>query len=258
MVLPMARWLMEHDRPTEAAADSAIRQTLGDLQQAHPRLVTLTGQSRPVYWPLAVHLVLRVCLQKGMGEAVGQEAVGGEVAALAGAFEPTPLSRETVALVLWEALCAMEASSLIDDAAMKRSAEQRVEQVLSQSSPTGALHVQQADDQLDHWTYRELSGLHALANLALHAHCETWWQAARRVAMFHLEHTQPDYTTYEPWAVHAFLHWPETMVFADQQLHDTETNLHLGGERVGLLPALLLADAVAALRDPAFGSMREA
>ncbi len=70
---------------------------------------------------------------------------------------------------------------------------------------------------------------------------------ARRAARYHVEHTQPDYTTYQPWALSAFACWPETAVFAEQQLHDVTSHLSIERGPGALVPGLLLADAWATL-----------
>jgi len=111
----------------------------------------------------------------------------------------------------------------------------------------GALQSQDRDQAPDHWTYRELTGLHALhalADLTGNAH---WAQRVACAARFHQANTQPDYTTYQPWALAAFLATPETVPFAEQQLHDVETHLNVAGGPGAVVPALLLADALATL-----------
>lgn len=244
IALPAARTLLTG----EALAETTV--TLQTLAQSAGRWVTLTGQHRPVYDPLAAHLVMRAM-------AIGNQpaAARDHLTTLSARLKPEPPRRETVALVLWQALCRMEAGDRLNDSAAVDEAVRCVERVLADSpsaTPDKApapLHAQRTDDQLDHWTYRELSGLHALANLALHADRADWWAAVDRIVDFHMEHTQPDYTTYEPWAVHAFLRRAATRVFAEQQLHDTQTNLHITGPDAALLPALLLADAAQAMGD---------
>src|SRR5690606_33037121 len=94
----------------------------------------------------------------------------------------------------------------------------------------------------DTWTYRELTGLHALANLALLRRNTAWARRVKEIAGYHLEHTQPDFTTYEPWALFAFGWTPATSDFAQQQLHDVQTHLASGGVDL-TAAALLLADA---------------
>ena len=256
--LPLARGRIEAgDLAPDAAAllDAAQR-----LAQGPARLTTLTGQSRPVYFPLAAHLLIVSLPSRDRQDAIFTrdqcEALDTHLDALSAALSPAAFTRQTIALVLWQALVNLEIGAWRDERDRIDQSVARIEEV-ARAAPAGEqgpLHAQTGDDQLDHWTYRELSGLHALTNAALHCRRDDWWTLAQRVAHFHLEHTQPDYTTYEPWAVHAFLRWPDTMVLADQQLHDTETNLHLGGETVALLPGLLLADATRALNEPRFGA----
>ena len=123
-----------------------------------------------------------------------------------------------------------------------------IDQLLAESD--GPLHLQTADDAPDHWTYRELVGLHAL-----HALVEltdqrddlptqpVWRKRVIEITNYHQYHTQPDYTTYQPWGLAAFLSNPDTVMFAEQQLHDTQSHLQIEGGVGALLPALLLADA---------------
>ncbi|MEM6458641.1 MAG: hypothetical protein AAF710_04550 [Planctomycetota bacterium] len=114
----------------------------------------------------------------------------------------------------------------------------------------GCLHPQSFDETPDHWTYRELAGLHALGALIESAGTDApgrWRQRAEEIAVYHQHHTQPDYTTYQPWALAVFFSYAETRPFAEQQLHDTQTHLQIEGGPGALLPALLLADAAASL-----------
>lgn len=117
-------------------------------------------------------------------------------------------------------------------------------------SHAGSLHGQSSADPPDHWTYRELTGLHALNAMVefSESHADVparprWRQRVLEVTDYHQHHTQPDYTTYQPWALAAFLSNPDTIMFAEQQLHDVQTHLRIEGGAGALLPALLLADA---------------
>ena len=102
----------------------------------------------------------------------------------------------------------------------------------------------EADESFDLWTYRELSGLHALANLALRQRNQVWAKRVQDIAEYHQANTQPDYTTSQPWGVFAFL-WPDsTHLFAEQQIHDAQTE---GGGGLTPLAAMLLADAAHSL-----------
>lgn len=108
----------------------------------------------------------------------------------------------------------------------------------------GPLHEQSLDDALDGWTFRELVGLHAAVHLALLAESPAaWLERVASVCDYHQQHTQPDYTTYQPWGIAAFAMRSETAWFAEQQLHDATTQVHVEGGGAGLVPALLLVDA---------------
>lgn len=247
VALPAARALMG-----EPIADDALVRCIGALASGPARVVTLTGQHRPVYRPLAIHLALRaLAVRRDALDAAALRDARAHVAALTRTLAGNDARREDVALGLWSALCRFESGALLEDREGRDEALAHVDALLATMPAEGALHARSMDDQLDQWTYRELSGLHALVNLAWGASRSGWWEAAHRVAGFHLEHTQPDYTTYEPWAVHAFLCWPTMTVFADQQLHDVQAHRHVSEPAAALLPALLLADAAAMLADPA-------
>ncbi len=118
----------------------------------------------------------------------------------------------------------------------------------------GSLHPQSLDETPDHWTYRELVGLHALQALIELTDARNdlppqpaWRQRLLEITAYHQHHTQPDYTTYQPWGLAAFLSNPDTIMFAEQQLHDTQSHLQIQGGVGALLPALLLADATRSL-----------
>lgn len=189
------------------------------------------GFTRPVYHPLLMHLWLRCRILDRQPPA-----------------KPVSAGPDTPHWSLWWALCGYESGS-------RDAAHDTVDAVIDAPGEDGALHPRGPDDQLDAWTWRELTGLHALTWLAELDHNDAWWRRIREIAEHHQRVTQPDYTTYQPWGVAAFVLNPETIMFADQQLHDARTNLHLEGGGAGLLPGLLLADAVALLRRIETGSM---
>jgi len=103
------------------------------------------------------------------------------------------------------------------------------------------------EDLIDAWTYNELVGLHGLHLHALLRQDTNAEPRVRSAASYHLGHTQPDYTTYQPWGLAAFASDAQTAVFAEQQLHDVATHLSIEGPGGAVLPALLLADAASAL-----------
>lgn len=103
------------------------------------------------------------------------------------------------------------------------------------------------NDLIDSWTYRELVGLHGLHLGSLIQGDKLLADRVRSATLYHLGHTQPDYTTYQPWGLAAFASDPMTAVFAEQQLHDVATHLSIEGPGGAVMPALLLADAAATM-----------
>lgn len=182
------------------------------------------GQSRPIYRPYAAYLHGRAT-----GEPIRLPAYcGGDVS-----------------LTLWhllgELMSGRDVIQLIDDVV---------------TAHRDSLHAQSLDEPPDHWTYRELVGLHGLH--AVIEICDAdenrqvpsaWRQRLIEITDYHQHHTQPDYTTYQPWGLAAFLSNPDTVMFAEQQLHDVQTHLQIEGGAGALIPALLLADAYASIGD---------
>jgi hypothetical protein len=65
--------------------------------------------------------------------------------------------------------------------------------------------------------------------------------AVARNAEFHLDQTQPDHATAQPWGLFAFIWNPRTRGLADQVLHAARVNQPEGLDGVSLM---LLADAL--------------
>ena len=176
-----------------------------------------SGHRRPVYRYLAAYLHART-------------------GAAAQTLGLNRAEESDVSLRLWAAVTAAQAGDL-DTATVDRWLD------------TGHDSLQPSDpnEAADHWTYRELTGLHALQALVELTGNARWAARVAEVARFHQANTQPDYTTYQPWGLAAFLATPQTVPFAEQQLHDVETHLSLAGGPGAVVPAILLADAYASL-----------
>lgn len=108
------------------------------------------------------------------------------------------------------------------------------------------LHEQSLDDAPDTWTYRELVAIHGTMGV-VSLGATGLWPAVAAAARHQQRVTQPDYTTYQPWGLAAFLSEPSTRPFAEQQLHDVQTHLAVEGGGGSLVAGLLLADAWAQL-----------
>ena len=98
------------------------------------------------------------------------------------------------------------------------------------------------------WTLRDLRGLHALANLALSRRTTAWARRVREIASYHVEHTPPEMTQTQPWALFAFAWAVPGTRFAEEQIRLVRAAGELQGTQIGPLAALLLADAVSAMR----------
>ena len=103
---------------------------------------------------------------------------------------------------------------------------------------SGAMQPADVDAAPDTWVFEDLIWLHAL-----HRAGRREERVAEAVA-YHVEHTQPDYTTYQPWAIGAFATAPGGASFAEQQLHDVRTHLSIEGGAGAVVIALLLRLAV--------------
>lgn len=174
---------------------------------------------------------------------------------------PPPADRTHIALL--HALCLLEYGVILQRDVDVEVVDAAVHAILSRSpgntpgnvpghisgdGSNRALHLwDQQQDSPDAWAYRELVGLHALSNLALVRRNRQWATRVQEIAMYHLEHTQPDFFTYEPWGLFGFLWSAKSRPFAEQQLHDVQTHLANATGPKCMAPGLLLADAAASL-----------
>jgi hypothetical protein len=237
--------------------------------QVVPALSDGRGHHREVYYPLAAHLLLRAyrnCYESLPVDAWGVceelvPSVAGPLR-LVEQWADTPPPSERVSTALWCALGLYDEGYLAARDADVELADAAAHQVVGPADLDAPLHPRQAEESLDAWTWRELTGLHALANLALARRHQAWAARVERIALYHQEHTQPDHVTAHPWGLFAFLWSPHTRATAEQQLHDVNTLLAGGASleaRDGsqsALAGLLLADAVDVLG--AFGRVRQA
>ena len=116
------------------------------------------------------------------------------------------------------------------------------EHLIAHQQPAGHFLAPSANDNLESWWYAELILLHAVGTYAVETNDPHAFQAAGRAADYHLNETQPDHATSEPWAVFPFLLLPETRSLADQVLHNANMMAPDG------TTLLLLADALYCLR----------
>ena len=114
--------------------------------------------------------------------------------------------------------------------------------------PTGAfLTAGPGDNPETHW-YHELVLLHAAATYAVMTENRPLAAAVARNCEYHLNETQPDHATNQPWGLFAFFWNPTTRSLADGMIHSAAA---LGGATTNTpspLTSILLADALYCLR----------
>ncbi|MEM9111208.1 MAG: hypothetical protein AAGC72_14415 [Planctomycetota bacterium] len=231
--LPAARLLIDQDRQEDQAQLPDLARSLVEtLADETGKVTDGFGHARPSYALFAIHL---------LGSAArlgGQEDVREDVAQAAKTLLNSRLLNEAVPdprLSVWRRLIARQ-----------HGLHEAEELPLPSHEPAPLLPLG-LDDLIDSWTYYELVGLHGMHLCGLLESDPGLTQRTRSAAEYHLGHTQPDYTTYQPWGLAAFAADPMTAVFAEQQLHDVATHLSIEGPGGAVLPALLLADSVAAM-----------
>jgi hypothetical protein len=256
--LPAARWLLHREVEGDAdglsagfdqLAEAASRLAGGEV----PRLTDGFGHHRAIYHWLLWHLHLRVLGQRAtsLPEAVRQRGRNAADAAMP-VLRKTLFEQASGAIdapqKVWAGLCQIEYQALTKGIDQAQRDEALIAEALSDPGDEGALRAQGFDEPIDDWTYRELVTLHALHHIATLTGDAAWQHRVEQAARFHQDHTQPDYTTYQPWALAAFAEDSATGLFAEQQLHDVTVHLQTGGPAAALVPALLLADAAAVLQ----------
>jgi hypothetical protein len=100
-------------------------------------------------------------------------------------------------------------------------------------------------DQPETLWYHELQILHAAASYAVQAEDRVVASAVQKATSFHLNETQPDHATAQPWALFAFIWNADTRMLADQLLHTAQIQQ---SDRIDGVSLMLLADCLYCLR----------
>ena len=246
--------LLFHDDPSVHAEAGLPADTLGSLAAVDPSSATLadaSGQHRaPWFWlVLHLHLAAAAVVSRHGKSVNGVEAVAARIHGWVDRLKEAPEAGRRSGAGLWAALCGVEAAAVVGNEALAARAHDLAGRCLDAPGEAGALHRQQPEESLDGWIFAELVALHALGDLAAwaremkHNAQNEYMDRLRRAAGYHLENTQPDNVTTQPWGALAFALDPAAWLLAEQQLHDVsvQAGLEAGGRTVA---ALLLADAV--------------
>jgi hypothetical protein len=150
----------------------------------------------------------------------------------------------SVAEAAWTALALHVAGKVFVRDAWTDLASDAFGRLTRSQQPGGAFLASSASDNPELTWYHELSILHAAASYAVQAEDRTLASAVRRATTFHLNETQPDHATAQPWGLFAFVWNDQTRSIADAMLH----NVTLQDAADDGVSQVLLADALYCLR----------
>jgi hypothetical protein len=133
---------------------------------------------------------------------------------------PMPAGRGSSATEsAWMALALHVAGKLYVRDAWTDLASETFGRIVGAQLPHGPfLQATGSDNPETHW-YHELVVLHAAASYAVQAEDRRVAAAVAKNAEFHLNETQPDHATTQPWGLFAFIWNDSTRVLADGMLH---------------------------------------
>lgn len=222
----------------------------GDSQIGQTAIVDATGHHRPVYRGLLVYSWLRafgLLYEQLPRSEFGRweeglrpwcdllEADLGQISLAGGSI---PAARgSSAAEAAWIALALNAAGKIFIRDAWTDLAADVFGKLTRAQTDSGAFLAASSADNLETHTYDELVILHAAASFAVQMEDRNVAAAVARSTQFHLQMTQPDHATAQPWGLFAFIWNEPTRPLADQMLH-----------AAALQPAgaslLLLADAL--------------
>jgi hypothetical protein len=143
----------------------------------------------------------------------------------------------------WSSLILHVAGELLTQPAWIETSRKRFTQLVAHQQPSGAFFAPDVHANPETRWYEELITLHALASFAVRAADVSIDKAVARNAEFHLNETQPDHATAEPWGLLAFIQYAPPL--ADQVLHAMTMQYPQG---ISGVPLLLMVDVLYGLR----------
>ncbi len=243
------------DLPTPARIITQVAESLLRTAEEGPALLSLRdagGQSRPYYGLLASAVVfhahrlapsddVRIKRQLRYLNEILELLIG------------SPAAETDIAF--FTSICYAIGAG-IKAGVGRHDADSLLKRLNARLAPKGWLSPpHHADDEIqpDVLSYRELVALHGVYALArlyaqpdLIARCQV-------VADLHVEYTQTDYFTNQPWGLACFLSRPATVMLGEQQLNDCSITVSqqalLPGHPPGAINALILADAWVTLHE---------
>jgi hypothetical protein len=95
--------------------------------------------------------------------------------------------------------------------------------IVAAQQPSGTFLAPSPNVHPETWWFDELVFLHAVTSYAIASQNLAAMTAVHRAAAYHVNETQPDHATTDPWAVHAFVLHKDANMLADQELHTVQT-----------------------------------
>jgi len=218
-------------------------------------IVDRLGHQRSVYRPLLVYawlIAFKLQYEKLSRETFGrwEESLRLWCDGLEASLQ-TPLGAEvipasagaTVAEAAWTALALDVAGRLFIRDAWTDLAADAFGRISRLQQASGAFLAATESDNPETTWYHELQILHAAASYAVQVEDRVVAAAVARAAQFHLNETQPDHATAQPWGLFAFIWNDATRPLADQLLHAVTLQEQPDG-----VSLILLADSLYCLR----------
>jgi len=155
------------------------------------------------------------------------------------------LSPETSVAWAWDALSLESWVDQTGTAEDARSESPVWPAIRAAQQPAGNFFVVDSHASPEVRWYQELAMLQAMASHDVCWRGKILSPESSRNALYHLEETQPDHATTQPWGLLAFILHPQTLSLADQMLHSVQTQRPHVNDPATLM---LLADTLYSLR----------
>ena len=155
-----------------------------------------------------------------------------------------------VAAAAWAAVGLGAAARLTGDVTASDESAAVIARVVAAQRPSGSyLSTAAGVANLESLWYHDLALTHAVMSHAGRSGDPAARDSALRAAAYHLDETQPDHATGQPWGLPAFIASPYARPLADSVLHAAAMSAAAAGGTGGLgaVNVLLLADTLAAL-----------
>lgn len=146
---------------------------------------------------------------------------------------------------VWAALALYALAPTLDEPRWWELAADTFGRLGAGQQSSGALLRAGPSDNPETLWYHELVLLHAAASYAVQSNDALVTAAVMQAADYHLNETQPDHASAQPWALLAFIWRHAAQPLADQILHAVQVQQP---QAAGGIPSMLLADALYCLR----------